>query len=227
MIIMTGSSGGIGQAILPSLSNLDSVLALYHMKKPDVSGLSNVTSFKLDLTSESEIANFIGKMEKEFSNITLIHAAVFNRDALAVNVNPLDWTRALSINLGGDFLLSRAMLQPMIEEKWGRIIHISSVAAIKGVAGTLAYSTTKTGLHGMSRVMANEYARFGITSNVLVLGYFNIGLIETLNEKVRNKIIESIPSKCLGDSANIVNAIEFIIKSDYVNGAEIHIDGGI
>ena len=79
----------------------------------------------------------------------------------------------------------------------------------------------------MSRVIAREYARFGITSNVLALGYFNTGLIETLSEKVRNKIIEEIPSRKLGDSSNIVSAVEFLMKSDYTNGSVLHIDGGI
>ena len=79
----------------------------------------------------------------------------------------------------------------------------------------------------MSRVLANEYARFGITSNVLLAGYFNTGLIETLSEKVQKKILESIPSGRLGDPMNIFNAVKFIIESEYVNGSAINIDGGI
>ena len=79
----------------------------------------------------------------------------------------------------------------------------------------------------MSRVLANEYARFGITSNVIILGYFNTGLIETLSEKMRNKIIGSIPSGHLGEPKNIVNAIDFIMKSEYANGSSISLDGGI
>ena len=98
---------------------------------------------------------------------------------------------------------------------------------MRGVPGTLAYSTAKTGLLGMSRVLAHEYARFGITSNVLVPGYFNTGLIETLRDDARERILDSIPSGRLGDPANIANAVEFLMKSDYVNGSEIHIDGGM
>ena len=79
----------------------------------------------------------------------------------------------------------------------------------------------------MSSVLANEYARFGITSNVLVPGYFNTGLIDTLSEKIRKKILDSIPSGQLGDPINLVNAVEFLMKSEYVNGSSIHIDGGI
>ena len=115
----------------------------------------------------------------------------------------------------------------MISEKWGRVIHLSSVAGIRGMQGTLAYSTAKTGLLGMSRVLAREHARFGITSNVLVLGYFNTGLIETLSDKIRNAIIEEIPSKKLGEPSNIVNAVEYIIKSEYTNGSVLNIDGPI
>ena len=227
MIILTGASGGIGRAILPSLAKLDSVVAIYHSKLPVIDGLEGVTLQQINLTSEHEVTDFAIAMKDKLSKITLIHAAALSRDSLAAKLDIEDWDQAINVNLRGDFLLTRAMLMPMISEKWGRIIHVSSVAGMRGVPGTLAYSTAKTGLLGMSRVLANEYARFGITSNVLVPGYFNTGLIDTLSVKVRNEILASIPSKKLGDPANIVNAIEFCIKSEYVNGSAINIDGGI
>lgn len=227
MIILTGASGGIGQAILPSLAVLDSVIAIYHSKEPNIKGLKGVSVYQLDLTSEWEVNDFVASIKSHLSKITLVHAAALSRDGLAAKFSTDDWDQLINVNLRGNFLLSRAMLFPMIEEKWGRIIHISSVSGMKGVPGTLAYSTSKTGLLGMSRVLANEYARFGITSNVLVPGYFKTGLIETLTEKVRKKIMASIPSGELGNPKNIVNAIEFLIKSEYVNGSTVNIDGGI
>lgn len=227
MIILTGASGGIGRAILPALSKLDHVTAVYHSKQPDIAGLERVTLQQIDLTSEREVNDFATKMKDKLTRITLVHAAALSRDSLAAKLDINDWDQTINVNLRGDFLLTRAMLMPMIAEKWGRVIHISSVAGMRGVPGTLAYSTAKTGLLGMSRVLANEYARFGITSNVLVAGYFNTGLIETLSEKMRQDIIESIPSKRLGEPSNIVNAIEFLMKSEYVNGSTINIDGGI
>lgn len=227
MIILTGASGGIGRAILPALSKLDHVTAVYHSKQPDIASLERVTLQQIDLTSEHEVNDFAIQMKDKLSRITLVHAAALSRDSLAAKLDINDWDQAINVNLRGDFLLTRAMLMPMIAEKWGRVIHISSVAGMRGVPGTLAYSTAKTGLLGMSRVLANEYARFGITSNVLVAGYFNTGLIETLSEKMRQDIIESIPSKRLGEPSNIVNAIEFLMKSEYVNGSAINIDGGI
>lgn len=227
MIILTGASGGIGRAILPALAALDEVVAIYNTNPPDVGETNGITFHKLDMTSESKVRAFVASLQGRLERITLIHAAALSKDGLVAQLGIEEWDRVMDVNLRGDFLLTRELLKPMIEQKWGRIIHFSSVAGIQGVPGTLAYSTAKTGLLGMSRVIANEHARFGITSNVLVLGYFNTGLIDTLSEKVRSKILASIPSGQLGEPQNIVNAIEFVMKSAYVNGSTIHIDGGI
>jgi NAD(P)-dependent dehydrogenase (short-subunit alcohol dehydrogenase family) len=227
IIILSGASGGIGQAILPALAKLDEVIAVYHSRRPAVNGLGSITLQQLDLTAESDVKAFVEAIKDRLARVTLVHAAVLSRDGLAARLDLPDWEQTLRVNLGGPFLLTRALLTPMIAQKWGRIIHISSVAGLRGVPGTLAYSTTKTGLLGMSRVLAQEYARVGITSNVLVAGYFNTGLIETLSAKAREEILRAIPAKKLGDPQNIANAIEFLIKSEYVNGAAIHIDGGL
>lgn len=227
MIILTGASGGIGRAILPSLAKLDNVIAISHSKPIDVEQLDGIETYQVNLTSESEVNKFVLKIKNKLSKVVLIHAAAISLDNLAVKFQTEDWNKSVNINLNGNFFLTRALLTTMIEDGWGRIVHMSSIAAIKGISGTIAYSTSKTGLLGMSKVLANEYARFGITSNVLIPGYLNTGLIDTLDEKSRVKILESIPSKKLGSPSNIVNAIEFLIKSEYVNGSSINIDGGI
>ena len=227
MIILTGASGGIGQAILPSLAELDNVIAISHSKPLNVDQLDDIESYQVDLTSESQVNKFVLKIKSRLSKVVLIHAAVISLDNLAVKFETEDWNQSINLNLNGNFFLTRALLTTMIEDGWGRIVHMSSIAAIKGVSGTIAYSTSKTGLLGMSKVLANEYARFGITSNVLIPGYLDTGLIDTLDEKSRLKILESIPSKKLGSPSNIVNAIDFLIKSEYVNGSSINVDGGI
>jgi len=227
MIILTGASGGIGQAILPSLAELDNVIAISHSKPINVDQLDGIESYQVDLTSESQVNEFVLKIKNKLSKVVLIHAAVISLDNLAVKFETEDWNQSINLNLNGNFFLTRALLTTMIEDGWGRIVHMSSIAAIKGVSGTIAYSTAKTGLLGMSKVLANEYARFGITSNVLIPGYLDTGLIDTLDEKSRLKILESIPSKKLGSPSNIVNAIDFLIKSEYVNGSSINVDGGI
>jgi 3-oxoacyl-[acyl-carrier protein] reductase len=228
MIILTGASGGIGRAILPSLAVLDDVVAIYNKNLPDISGIAGVIPYRLDLTSERDVTDFVESMKDQLKNITLIHAAALARqERLAAQFKTEDWDQVMEVNLRGNFFLTRALLMPMIKEKWGRIIHFSSAAGMHVAPGTLAYSTSKTALLGMSRVFATEYARFGITSNVLVNGYFNTGMYHALSEKAQKKLIDSIPSRRLGDPSNIVNAVEFLMKSEYVNGSTIHIDGGI
>ena len=227
MIILTGASGGIGRAILSFLSKLDKVIAISHSKVINVDELDGVEPYQVDLTSEIEVNEFVSKIKSKLSKVVLIHAAAISLDNLAVKFDTKDWNQSMSLNLNSNFFLTRALLATMIRDDWGRIIHVSSIAGMKGVPGTIAYSTAKTGLLGMSKVLANEYARFGVTSNVLILGYFNTGLIDTLSEKSRQKILESIPSKRLGAPSNIVNAVDFLIKSEYVNGSTINIDGGI
>ena len=227
MIILTGASGGIGHAILSFLSKLDKVIAISHSKAINVDELDGVEPYQVDLTSEIEVNEFVSKIKSKLSKVVLIHAAAISLDNLAIKFDTKDWNQGMSLNLNSNFFLTRALLAIMIRDDWGRIIHVSSIAGMKGVPGTIAYSTAKTGLLGMSKVLANEYARFGVTSNVLILGYFNTGLIDTLGEKSRQKILESIPSKRLGSPSNIVNAVDFLIKSEYVNGSTINIDGGI
>ena len=227
MIILTGASGGIGRAILSFLSKLDKVIAISHSKVINVDELDGVEPYQVDLTSEIEVNEFVSKIKSKLSKVVLIHAAAISLDNLAIKFDTKDWNQSMSLNLNSNFFLTRALLATMIRDDWGRIIHVSSIAGMKGVPGTIAYSTAKTGLLGMSKVLANEYARFGVTSNVLILGYFNTGLIDTLGEKSRQKILESIPSKRLGSPSNIVNAVDFLIKSEYVNGSTINIDGGI
>ncbi|MFZ2406729.1 MAG: SDR family oxidoreductase [Methylobacter sp.] len=228
MIILTGASGGIGREILPALTSLDGVVAIYNTNMPDISGMTGIIPYQLDITSEQDVINFVESMGNQLTKITLIHAAALARqDRLAVQFKTEDWDQVMDVNLRGNFFLTRALLMPMMKEKWGRIIHFSSAAGMHVAPGTLAYSTSKTALLGMSRVIATEYARFGITSNVLVNGYFDTGMYQALSEKARKKLIDSIPSGRLGDPKNIVNAVEFLMKSEFVTGSEIHIDGGI
>jgi 3-oxoacyl-[acyl-carrier protein] reductase len=114
----------------------------------------------------------------------------------------------------------------MVADKWGRIIHISSKGGVEGAPGTIAYSTSKTALIGMSNVLAQEYARFNISSNVLVLGIFETGLFLKLEETQKQKVLAQTSSRKVGSATNIINAIKFIIESGYVNASSINIDGG-
>jgi len=224
MIILTGASGGIGKEMLQYLSKLDDIIAIYNSSIPVMSQVNNTISFqKVDLNNENEIKDFVKNNLKKLKNISLIHAAGVSESSLAINHSKKMWETAIGINLMANFLLTKEIIPLMITERWGRIVHFSS---IRVSAGTLSYTTTKHGLIGMSKVLAREYAKFNITSNSLVLGAFNTGMFEDLKNKVKDEMINQIPSKKLGDVKDIVNAIKFILNSSFVNGSTITIDGG-
>ena len=115
----------------------------------------------------------------------------------------------------------------MTLNNWGRIINFSSSDGISGDIGTIAYTSSKLAAHGISRVISKEYAKFNITSNILLLGNFNFGMFTRLNSSKKKQLLNKVPLKKHGKIDNIYNAIEFIINSDYVNNSEIKIDGGL
>lgn len=224
MIILTGASGGIGKEMLSSLSELDDVIAIYNTTKPEIiEGVSNITYHKLDISRQDHIKNFVNEHSHVLNKITLIHGAGVAESSLVVNHTKEMWDTAIEVNLTANFLLTKALLPLMINQKWGRIVHFSS---IRVSAGTLSYTATKRGLLGFSEVLSKEYAKFNVTSNALVLGAFNTGMFRNLKQKVKKELIDQIPGKNLGDVADISRAVKFIMESSFLNGAEITIDGG-
>ena len=225
MIILTGASSGLGLAMLTSLSKIDFIYAIYNKNKPILNPIKNVKFIKVDLTSENAIKKFVGNLS--VSKITVIHLAAFYKEKILINMTSLEYEEHYLVNQKAIFLLNKYLLKNMIRDNWGRIIMISSPAAIKGQPGTAGYASTKSSLTGLSRVIANEYAKFNVTSNVLVVGYFNLGIYKNLTEKTKQKLISSIPAKKLGNINSVINAIHFIMKSDFVNASIINVDGGV
>jgi len=226
MIILTGASGGVGREIIKHLLKIDDLIGIYNTSRLVTSPDKRLTYEQVDIAKPASIKSFVKKWAPKLSKITLIHGAAVKIDGLTVNYAQANWDNVMKVNLKGIFLLTQALLPCMIQQHWGRIIHFSSLGGMQGCPGTIAYSASKTGLMGMSRVLAKEYARFNITSNVLAIGYFEVGLFNALNNDEKKKILNKIPSKKLGEVSNISNAIDFLIKSEYVNGAIINIDGG-
>jgi len=227
MFVLTGASGGLGKQIIPGLLQKDTVIGIYNTRVPDLPASSDLRLEQLNISNAKEVQDFAQRYNSQLKKIVLLHFAVQSIDGLATNYADKDWDQIFSVNLKGNFILTKALLPAMIGENWGRIVHISSVVGLNGDPGTIAYSSSKTGLLGMSKVLSREYGRCGITSNILNLGYFDAGLINRLPEQKRKKILKQIPSKKLGSIENIVNAIDFIRLSDYVNGSVIDIHGGL
>ena len=223
MIVLTGASGGIGLEILEGLSKIDNVLAIYNSSKPKNINLPNIEFEKVDISDPDEILSFIDRNKKNLTNVTLVNLAAVSIDGLLANYDLEDWETVIRVNLSSNFLFSRHLIPLMIKDKWGRIIHVSSTNSAIGAG---AYSSSKSGLEGLSKALSREYARYNITSNIIKLGVFNTGMFHALSEKNQKAFLDRIPSKKLGQTSNVTNAISFLIDSDFVNGASITIDGG-
>jgi len=224
MILLTGATGGIGSLIIGKLSKIDEVIAVYNSTQP-TNKLDNVTYLQLDINEAQQVDVLIKEYLKEEKHITVIHLAAIKIDGLALSYSKENWDKTVETNLTSPFLLTQKILPIMVENRYGRVIYTSSKGAVKGDVGAISYATSKSALLGMSNVLAKEYARFNITNNILMLGAFETGMYHELGEDKKREMLNSIPSKKLGSVGNIVNAIEFLMKSDFVNGTTITIDG--
>lgn len=173
----------------------------------------------------------VGQIISKYSKIDiLINNAGISVDNTTVKFSPDDWDRVLRTNLCGCFYCSKYCLPTMLDQKWGRIINISSVVAQMGVFGTPAYSASKSALTGFTKTMAKEVARKGVTVNIISLGYFRGGgLLDTVPENLAQQILASIPVGRWGTPEEIVGAIRYLASDlgGFMTGQTININGGI
>lgn len=225
MIIISGASKGIGKYLFEKFqSEGKEVVGLYNSTVP----ASNHEHYhKVNLLDEDQIINFINGISSNLKNIILINCAGTNYNSMAHKFDYLEWKKVFEINTHGTFLLIKHMLPLMREQKYGRIINFSSVVPQIGTQGTSAYAGSKSALWGLTKVISNENASKGITINSLNLGYFDIGMISEVPESILENIVQTIPMKKLGNPNNIMNAINFLVDSDYITGTTIDINGGL
>lgn len=226
MIVLVGASGGIGKEIVGHLASLDSVVATYNSHKLKLSS-KRIKQIKLNLLSKKEVDAFAVSLARSKQKITFINLAALSPDNLLVQTTDAVWERTFRINVHSTLSILRHILPKMVQDKWGRVILTSSVVAENGVVGAGAYSSSKSALLGLNKTIALEYGRFHITSNLLTLGYFDKGLIETLPANAKTEILQRISCRKFGSVKDIFEAIRFILKTEYLNGSVIRLDGGL
>jgi len=226
MIIITGITGGIGNFLFNKFSQLgDPIIGTYHLNKPE--GKNNETTVPLDITDFSQVEKFIASIQSQSKEITLINCAGVSANAFAHKSNIEDWNKVINVNLTGTFYLIRAILPVMREHNFGRIINLSSIVSQTGVMGTSAYAASKAGINGMIKSIALENAQKGITINNINLGYFKVGMINTVPKEIQEKIKSKIAANEFGDPENIFSTIEYIRNTPYLNGSCIDLNGGL
>tara|TARA_A100001015_G_scaffold236115_1_gene268150 strand:+ start:4999 stop:5676 length:678 start_codon:yes stop_codon:yes gene_type:complete len=225
MIILTGASGGMGKFLFAEIEQNEPIIGISNTKTltPSHKGIAA----KVNLENPEDIKSFVSSNKKYMNNVTLVNMAVYSQDGLLANYNPDHLAKTFTVNLFSNIHLAQALLPTMIEQRFGRIIHISSIVGQSGNIGAGAYASSKSALVGYNKTLCKEYGRFGITSNIISLGYFEGGLINTLSEDKVAAITSEIPSKKLGQPCDILSALSFIRECKYLNGEIINLHGGL
>jgi NAD(P)-dependent dehydrogenase (short-subunit alcohol dehydrogenase family) len=226
MIIITGASRGVGNFLINSFikTSEEPVLGIYNRSKPS-DKLELFT--KIDVCNMDEINNFVEHRKEELKEITLINCAGITYNSFTHKSESEKWKNVVETNLFGTYNFIRALLPIMREQKFGRIINFSSVVALKPTPGVSAYAASKSALWGLSKSIAIENAKLNININNINLGYSELGMINTVPEEYKNKIISQIPAGELCSSSDILNTVNYLRSTKYITGSSIDLSGGI
>lgn len=161
-------------------------------------------------------------------DVLVNNAGIVNNIAALDEMEPDAWDHEVSVNLGGAFNCIRVCVPGMAEREWGRIVNISSVAALLGLPRQAAYAATKAGLLGLTRTVAQEYAGAGVTCNAVLPGLITTPLVRSMPEEVRGAMASGCPTGRLGDPSEVAEVVAFLASpaAAYVNGQAIAVDGG-
>jgi 3-oxoacyl-[acyl-carrier protein] reductase len=234
-IIVTGASGGIGNAIIKKLHEAGAnILAsgtriekLEELKK----NFENIKILKFDISQSDKIEDFIENATSELGgNLDgIVNNAGITQDNLAIRMNLEEWQRVININLTSTFLMSKFAIKKMLKNKSGKIVNITSVVGHTGNLGQANYTASKAGIVAMSKSLAIEYAKKNININCISPGFIKTTMTDKIDEKFKEAIISKIPSARLGEPDDIANAVLFLSsdQSNYVNGETLHVNGGM
>ena len=234
-IIVTGASGGIGNAIIKKLYETGAnILAsgtriekLEELKK----NFENIKILKFDISQSDKIEEFIENATSELGGSLdgIVNNAGITQDNLAIRMNLEEWQKVININLTSTFLMSKFAIKKMLKNKSGKIVNITSVVGHTGNLGQANYTASKAGIVAMSKSLAIEYAKKNININCISPGFIKTAMTDKIDEKFKEVIISKIPSARLGEPDDIANAVLFLSsdQSNYVNGETLHVNGGM
>jgi 3-oxoacyl-[acyl-carrier protein] reductase len=159
----------------------------------------------------------------------LVNNAGITRDQILLRMSEEEWDQVLAVNLRGAFLCTKAVLRPMMKQRWGRIINIASVVGITGNAGQANYTAAKAGLIALTRTTAREMASRGILVNAIAPGYFETDMTARLGDELRQKALQQIPLGRFGRQEELVEVVAFLASdaASYITGQVLVVDGGM
>jgi 3-oxoacyl-[acyl-carrier protein] reductase len=236
--LVTGASRGIGRACALALAGNGArvVVAARQREKLDAvaqeirasGGEAHVVV--LDLASRESIRTALAQTIKELGHIDiLVNNAAVTKDGLAARMKPEDWDTVLATNLTGAFFAIQLVLPGMMRERWGRIINITSVVGQAGNAGQANYVSSKAGLIGLTKSLAQEMAPRNITVNAVAPGFVDTDMTQSLSQELKDKILAAIPLRRLGKPEDVAAAVRFLASEEagYITGHVLSVNGGM
>ena len=235
---MTGASQGIGRACAVELARAGATVVLAARNEVKLAEAvaeieaagGQAAAIPLDVASEESIKAGAKAVLERFGKVEiLVNNAGITRDGLAMAMKRADWDAVLGTNLTGAFLLTQAVLRPMLKNRWGRIINVSSVVGRTGQAGQVNYAASKAGLIGLTRSLAREVASRGITVNAVAPGYIETAMTAVLDEKVRAAMMAEIPLGRAGTDVEVAQSVAFLASdaAGYITGQVLDVNGGM
>ena len=236
--LVTGASQGIGRACALELARAGATVALAARNESKLAEVAAeieaagglAAAFALDVANEDSIKAGAKAVLDRFGKVEiLVNNAGITRDGLMMSMKRPDWDDVIGTNLTGAFLLTQAVLRPMLKNRWGRIVNISSVVGRTGQGGQVNYGASKAGLIGMTRSLAREVASWGITVNAVAPGYIETPMTAVLDEKLRAAMIASIPLGRPGTDVEIAQSVAFLASdaAGYITGHVLDVNGGM
>ena len=233
-ILITGASGGIGNELVNKFTSLGAnVLGSgTKVEKLDIlkKNFPNIKIKKFNIEDHSRIEEFINEVTLELGGLDiLINNAGMTKDNLSLRMKDEEWKKVIDINLTSTFLLSKYAIKKMLKTKYGRVVNITSVVGHTGNTGQANYSASKAGIIGMSKSLANEYAKKNITVNCVSPGFIDTSMTSNIAEKVKLYLTSRIPMGRLGTAKDVSNCVAFLSseQASYITGETIHVNGGM
>lgn len=233
--LVTGASGGIGEAIARALHAQGAVVALSGTRRAELDRVAGELGERVhvvpaNLSDRAAVDALVPAAEAAMGGLDiLVNNAGITRDNLFLRMKDEEWDQVIEVNLTAGFRLSRAAIRGMMKRRHGRIVGITSVVGVTGNAGQGNYAAAKAGMIGMSKALAKEVASRGITVNAVAPGFIETAMTDALNEAQRTEILAGVPSGRLGTPAEIAAAVVYLASDEaaYVTGQTLHVNGGM
>lgn len=233
--LITGATGGIGEAIARALHAQGAIVGLHGTRVEKLEALAaelgeRVKIFPANLSDRDEVKALGEKAEADLEGVEiLVNNAGITKDGLFVRMSDADWDNVLEVNLTAVFRLTRELTHPMMRRRYGRIINITSVVGVTGNPGQTNYVASKAGMIGFSKSLAQEIASRNVTVNCVAPGFIESAMTDKLNDKQKEAIMAAIPSRRMGTGNEVAAAVAFLASGEaaYVTGQTIHVNGGM